>query len=78
MALSFVTRWGVDVRNPEEQRGLHIATEALAVTVVAPVTLYIAANNPQMPRWQRGFLYAVAVGSVFVDGYLLAKWFDRA
>ena len=63
--------------NPEEQRKLHMASEALAIGAVAPVSAYIAATNPQLPRWQRTFLYGLAVGTLIVDGYLLGKWLEK-
>jgi hypothetical protein len=63
-------------QNPHAQKKLHVASEALALAVVAPVTAYIAHANPELPRWQRGFLFATAVGTLLVDGYLLAEWLD--
>lgn len=60
----------------KERKQLHVASELVALTAVAPVTAYIAATNPQLPRWQRWFLYAVAAGTLAVDGYLLAQWLD--
>jgi hypothetical protein len=61
---------------PVEQKQLHVAAEIAALTVVAPVTAYIAATNPDMKRWQRLFLYAVAAGTIAVDGYLLVQWLN--
>jgi len=64
-------------RNPEEQRALHIATEAIAVGLVAPISTYIALTNPQLATWQRLFLYGLATSTLVVDGYLLAKWLEN-
>jgi hypothetical protein len=62
------------VKNPKEDAGMHMFTEAAALLVIAPVTAYIAYANPQIPAWQRAFLYGTAVVTFAVDGYLLAKW----
>lgn len=55
-----------------------MVTEAASVAIVAPVASYIAATNPQMPAWQRIFLYSTAVACLAVDGWLLAKWMEES
>ena len=65
-------------RNPEQQASLHMVTEAIAVLAIAPITFYIARSNPELPKWQRNFLYGVAAVTVVVDGYLLIKWVAEA
>ena len=65
------------IPNPEDQAGLHMATEALSAFVLAPMVGYIALANPQMPAWQRYALYAIATGTIVVDGYLLTQWARR-
>jgi hypothetical protein len=61
---------------PREQKQLHVAAEVAALTVVAPVTAYIALTSPEMKRWQRAFLLAVAAGTLAIDGYLLVQWLN--
>ena len=61
-------------KNPQKQKALHIASEAVALAIVAPALAYIAHSNPGLPRWQKVFLYGAAVGTALVDGYLLAQW----
>jgi hypothetical protein len=54
----------------KQRRRIHMGAEILAMTVVAPVTAYIAATNPGLARWEKAFLYTVSAATVAVDGYL--------
>ncbi len=63
-------------KNPKKQRGLHIASEAFALFVIAP-TLWHMSKKPTLNKDERDFLKVVAVGTVLVDGYLLAKWVQK-
>lgn len=57
-------------RDPHLQK-VHTRSEAFAVGVLAPTTLYIGLTNKSLPDWQRTFLVAAALGTFAVDGYLL-------
>lgn len=59
------------------QRNVHVTFEALAVFVAAPACFYIAATNRQMPEWQRGFLAALGVTTLVVDGGLLLSYMNK-
>ena len=61
-------------KNPRKQRNLHIFSEAFALLVIAP-TLWQMSKRETLSQNDRSFLRTVAVGTVVVDGYLLAEWF---
>lgn len=65
---------GNEVCISKTQRNVHVAAEALAVFVVAPLTGYIAWKNKDLPDWSRVFLGAVAVGTIVIDGGLLISY----
>ena len=65
--------FGVDV--PEQQRILHIASEAGAVGVAAPF-LWWASNQTQDARARAG-LRALALATLAIDGWLLWQWLER-
>ena len=56
------------------QRRIHVATEAVAVFAVAPFLIYLAATKENLKDWERGILYAVAGGTLLVDGGLLLSF----
>ena len=59
----------------DKRRALHIASEAAAIAVVAPLTWYASGLVPAGPvRWS---LRAVAVATVLIDGYLLTSYLTR-
>ncbi len=55
------------------QRALHIGGELAAVTLVVPFMAYLATRD-QLPGWARAGAAAVGIGSLLVDGYLLAQF----
>jgi hypothetical protein len=57
----------------EARRRLHVTGEIVALAIVVPLTFSVAANQ-NLPEWQRSFLYATALGTMVIDGYLLGKW----
>lgn len=57
----------------QSQRRLHILSEAAAVTLVAPFMFYVATRK-ELPSWARFAAAAIGVGTIVVDGYLLAKY----
>ena len=61
------------VQIPEAQRRVHIATEALALIVVAPFSLWLATRK-DLPPLARVTAGAIGVGTLLVDGALLLQW----
>ena len=59
------------------QRNVHVLAETLALFVAAPLTVYIAHTATGLASWQRDFLWALATGTVLVDGYLLHKYLGQ-
>lgn len=53
------------------QRKLHMTAEAFAVFAVAPFTLWVASQQTGIAKLG---LYAIGLGTLAVDGYLLAKY----
>ncbi len=61
---------------PEEQRKLHVTTEAIAVFAVAPFMFYLTAQR-KLPVWARAVSFGVGVGTLLVDGSLLLRNLQR-
>lgn len=57
--------------NPQQQR-LHVASELVAVLLVAPVTLYMASKATDPTT--RAIGMAIGIGTLAVDGWLLLRW----
>lgn len=55
------------------QRRVHVASELIAVLLVVPFGLYLAADSRQR-SWVRLAGGALAVGTLIVDGSLLLRW----
>lgn len=59
----------------ENQKKLHVTTEALAVFVAAPFTAWLALKpRDTIEPWERTGLAVLTVGTLLVDGGLLLKW----
>ncbi len=63
----------VPVQIPEAQRRVHIATEALALLVIAPFSFWIATRK-ELPPLARVTAGAIGVGTLLIDGALLLEW----
>lgn len=61
---------------PEQQRQVHVVTEAIAVLVVAPFLFYLTAQR-SLPPWARAVSFGVGVGTLLVDGSLLLRNLQR-
>jgi hypothetical protein len=59
-----------------EQRRVHVAGEVLAVAVVAPLLLYVAATTKDPVA--RSVSLAVGLGTLAVDSWLLWRWLGPA
>lgn len=57
---------------PKEEIVLHLASEAVAIFVVAPVLFYIAARG--LNNYSKAFLILVGVLTLLVDGFLFYQW----
>lgn len=57
-----------------EQRWIHVVTEALAVVVVAPALAYVATRDRPLNRVEKGVLWAVVLGTLVVDGWLVYRF----
>lgn len=55
------------------QRQVHVASETVAVLVIAPFLAYLAQRRA-LPTWARVGAAAVAVGTLVVDGWLLSRY----
>lgn len=53
------------------QQNVHVATESVAVFVIAPFLIDMAFRHKGLTRGQRMGLAMVAIGTVVVDGGLL-------
>ena len=60
---------------PQEDRTLHIVSEAIAVLVVVPWLIWIVWKK-ELSDIDRLFLLVLAIGTLLVDGYLLIKWYE--
>ena len=59
------------------QKAVHQSSEALAVWVGVPFFAYLALNS-RLPGWARLLSAAFGVGTLVVDGGLLATWAAKA
>jgi len=57
----------------EKNRNIHILFETLAV-LASPYILFL--GSKQEEDLDRFFLYALGLGSLFIDGYLLYDWLN--
>ena len=64
---------GEHVKVPQSRVNVHVVSEAVALLVAVPLLLATAAN-PRPTDAQRRGLRALAVGTLLVDGWLLAQW----
>ena len=63
--------------NPRRRpRKLHMLTEFVALTAVAPFMFLLAANN-KLPLSSRVAAGAVGTGTLLIDGVLLYSWLRR-
>lgn len=60
----------------EEQRSLHVTSEAIAVAFVVPFMFYIAWQK-SLPAWARAVSFGIGVGTIAVDGSLLVKYLRK-
>lgn len=60
---------------PQSQRQLHVASESIALLVIAPFLLGVA-QTPTLTPAQRQGLRATAIATILVDGYLLTRWLN--
>lgn len=58
----------------QEQRTIHMTTEALAVFAIAPFLVWAATRDRKLNKTEKGVLMATAVGTVLVDGWLLYRY----
>jgi hypothetical protein len=49
----------------------------LAVFVVTPFVVYLAATKTELEDWERGALAAIAAGTLVVDGGLLLAYMKK-
>lgn len=61
---------------PPRQRDLHVATEAIALVVVAPFMLWLSRRRELEP-WARRTALTIGVGTLLIDGYLLSRYVAR-
>ena len=59
---------------PQEDRTLHIISEAIAILIVVPWLIWIVWKK-EISDLDRLFLIALAIGTLLIDGYLLVKWY---
>jgi len=59
---------------PQEDRTLHIVSEAIAILIVVPWLIWIVWKK-EISDLDRLFLIVLAIGTLIIDGYLLVKWF---
>jgi hypothetical protein len=57
----------------DEQRELHVTSEAIAVVFVVPFMFYLALQK-ELPAWARAVSFGLGVGTLAVDGTLLLKY----
>ena len=57
----------------DDQRELHVASEAVAVFAVTPFMFWLAAQK-SLPDWARGASLVIGAGTLAVDGYLLWQY----
>lgn len=60
----------------EGQRRVHLFGEVLGIAV-APTMFYAATRSSWFSPWQRAALQSIALGTLVIDGYLLARWISR-
>ncbi len=65
-----------DVCIDDDQRQLHVTSEAIAVTLVAPFMFYLAWQKG-LPAWARAVSFGIGVGTVLVDGKLLLDYLRK-
>ncbi len=58
---------------PLKRRQVHIASEAAALGLALPLSVY-AASTPRLPVWARIGFGLVAVGTAVIDSALLASY----
>jgi hypothetical protein len=56
-----------------EQRTLHVAAETVAVVAVAPFMIWLGTRK-ELPTWARVASVMVGVGTLAIDGHLLARY----
>lgn len=61
----------------EKQRGVHVATESLALFALVPFLGWVATRDRPLNARERGALLVVALGTVLVDGGLLIRMLKR-
>lgn len=61
----------------ETQRKVHVVSEALALVVGVPMLLWIGTRKRELTSLEKAGLLTLALGTVVVDGALLAKWAGR-
>lgn len=57
-----------------EQRWIHVATEVISVFAIVPTLAIIATRNRPLNRTEKTLLWAIVVGSVIVDGWLIYRF----
>lgn len=57
---------------PEEQRKMHVTTEAIALITVAPFMFYLTAQRT-LPPWARAAAFGLGVSTLLIDGSLLFR-----
>ncbi len=60
----------------QQQRQLHMAGEAIAVTLVAPFMFYLSTRK-ELPAWARVASAGIGIGTLIIDGYLLAQYVSQ-
>lgn len=60
----------------DDQRAMHVTSEAIAVAFVAPFMLYLAWQK-ELPTWARAVSFGIGVGTLAVDGALLVKYLRK-
>jgi hypothetical protein len=62
---------------PEEQRRLHVTSEALALVIVTPFMFYVSAQR-ELPPWARATSFGIGVSTALIDGWLLWRYASRS
>lgn len=67
-----------EVAISKEQRNVHVTTEAFAVAVAAPFSLWLALSPAvALPTWARYLSGFIGVGTLVVDGGLLLSYLRK-
>jgi hypothetical protein len=56
------------------RRNVHIGTEIIAVTVIAPTLWHIATSTKDLQPASRNFLKGLSISTLVLDGWLLWEW----